>query len=382
MRRPFEAIVLAFPLAAAFAPAVFLPRAAMAQESIDIGFSSPLTGPQALAGKDNQAGANMAIAELNGKKLTIGGKPAVFRLLPEDDQANPKIGVAMAARLIDAKVKAIVGPYNSDVAIAASRMINDAGIVMITVGSNPRITQQGFRSIFRAGPNDNQLGGEMAIYAANQLNLKKVLVIEDGTAYGKGIADAFVAAARAGKIEIAGRKSSAEKPDAFDAILASIKGKQVDGIFYGGYYAQAAALKTAMKKMAIDAALMGGDAICNTEAGKLAGAAINDKVYCVQGGARLGARAVERTFLTGYRQLYGKSPSSFGANFYDGVKMIGAAMQKADSADPARFAPVLASMRYAGVVGDYEFDAAHDLKNSPVTIYQFKNGEPIAVPAN
>ena len=91
---------------------------------------------------------------------------------------------------------------------------------------------------------------------------------------------------------------------------------------------------------------------------------------------------MEKTFLAGYRQLYGKSPSSFGPNFYDSVKMIAAAMQKTDSTDPARFAPALASTRYQGVVGDYEFDAAHDLKNSPVTIYQFKNNEPVVAPLN
>ena len=371
MRRFLEFIALIF----------LLPGAAMAQEIVDIGLSSPLTGPQALIGQDNRAGAEMAVNELNQKKLTIAGKPVTFRLLAEDDQANPKIGVAVAAKLIGAKVKAIVGPYNSDVAISASRLVNDAGIAMITVGTNPRITQQGFQFIFRAGSNDNQIGGEMAAYAANRLKLKKVLIIEDGTAYGKGLADAFVASARAGKIEIAGRKS-AETPNAFGATLNAVKGRGVDGIFYGGYYAQAAALRIEMKKSSIDAVLMGGDGICNTETAKLAGAAINDKTYCAQGGARLGARAVEKTFLAGYRQLYGKSPSSFGPNFYDSVKMIAAAMQKTDSTDPARFAPALASTRYQGVVGDYEFDAAHDLKNSPVTIYQFKNNEPVVAPLN
>lgn len=384
MRRFSESIPFTLSVAAASALAVLfscLPGAATAQEIVDIGLLSPLTGPQALIGTDNRAGAEMAVNELNRKKLTIAGKPVTFRLLPEDDQANPKIGVALAAKLIEAGVKAIVGPYNSDVAIAASRLVNDAGIAMVTTGTNARITQQGFQFIFRAGSNDNQLGGEMAAYAANRLKLKKVLIIEDGTAYGKGLADAFVASARAGKIDIAARKS-ADRPDAFGAILNAVKGRGIDGIFYGGYYAQAAALRIDMKKSAIDAVLMGGDGICNTETAKLAGPAINDKTYCVQGGAQLGARAVEKTFLADYRRLYGKSPSSFGPNFYDSVKMIAAAMQKADSIDPARFAPAMAAMRYPGVVGDYEFDAAHDLKHSPATIYQFKNNEPIVAPAN
>ncbi|HEY4316724.1 MAG TPA: branched-chain amino acid ABC transporter substrate-binding protein [Herbaspirillum sp.] len=384
MRRAVEAMIPASSFAvAAMATIVAVAAAAtpcvvLAQDIVNIGFSSPLSGPQAAAGKDNQVGAVMAIDELNQKKPVIGGKPVVFHLIAEDDQANPRIGAAAAARLIEAKVKALVGPYNSDVAIDTARLFNDAGIVMATVGSHPRITQQGFRYVFRLSPNDNQLGGEMAIYAARQLSLKKVLVIEDGTAYGKGIADAFVAAARGNRIDIAGRKSGSQ----LNAILMQFKGRHVDGIFYGGYYAQAAALKIQMKKIGIDAALMGGDAVCNTEMGRLAGPAVNDSVYCIRGGVRLGVRPAEKTFLAEYRKRYGKMPSTFGPYFYDGVKMIAAAMQKADSTDPARYASVLAGMRYAGVVGDYEFDGAHDMKNSPVTIYQFKNGELAVAPGN
>ena len=138
MRRFLEFIALIF----------LLPGAAMAQEIVDIGLSSPLTGPQALIGQDNRAGAEMAVNELNQKKLTIAGKPVTFRLLAEDDQANPKIGVAVAAKLIGAKVKAIVGPYNSDVAISASRLVNDAGIAMIR-----RISASVFISISSTGSN-------------------------------------------------------------------------------------------------------------------------------------------------------------------------------------------------------------------------------------
>ena len=56
--------------------------AAQSQEAIKIGFASPLTGPQANYGKDNQNGAQMAIDELNAQGLTIGGKAVKFQLRP------------------------------------------------------------------------------------------------------------------------------------------------------------------------------------------------------------------------------------------------------------------------------------------------------------
>lgn len=374
MRFAIKAISLACTMA--------LAGGVMAQEVVKIGFSGPLTGPQAAAGKDNETGAKMAVDELNRKKIKVGGKAVTFQLMSEDDQADPKSGVAVAQKLVDAGVKAVLGPYNSGVAIPASKLYNDAGIVMATVGTNPRITQQGFTYVFRLDPNDNQLGGDMAVYAAKTLKLKKVAVIDDRTAYGQGVAEAFQAAAKTNNIAIAGREFTNDKASEFSAILTSIKGKQVDGIFYGGYFSQAGALKRQMKSLGIDAVLMGGDAICNAETAKLGGDAVNEKVYCVQGGTTLGGRTSEKVFLDDYQKLYGKTPLTYAPYFYDGMMMIAAAMQKAGSVEPAKYAPVLATLKHAGVVGSYEFDTAHDLKNSPVTIYTFKAGEPVAVPAN
>ena len=69
---------------------------AESQDVVKIGFASPLTGPQANYGKDNQNGAQMAIDELNAQGLTIGGKAVKFQLRSEDDQADPKQGPLIA----------------------------------------------------------------------------------------------------------------------------------------------------------------------------------------------------------------------------------------------------------------------------------------------
>ncbi len=124
---------------------VLLSSLAQAQSvsTVKIGFSSPLTGPQASAGQDNLGGLQMAIDQLNSKALVIGGKKIHFEILSQDDQGDPKVGVAVAQTLVDAGIKAIIGPYNSGVTIPASRVYNEAGIVMATVASNPKITQVG-----------------------------------------------------------------------------------------------------------------------------------------------------------------------------------------------------------------------------------------------
>src|SRR6185369_9509887 len=142
---------------------------AAAQETVvKIGHSGPLSGSQSFAGKDNENGARLAIEELNAKPITVGGKKLKFELMSEDDQGDPKAGVSVAQKLADAGVKYVVGPYNSGVAIPASRIYNEAGALIAPVATNPKLTQQGYKNIFRINASDTQLGSKMALYAANE----------------------------------------------------------------------------------------------------------------------------------------------------------------------------------------------------------------------
>ncbi len=349
---------------------------AAADQVVKIGFSSPLTGGQASAGKDNLRGVQMAVEELNKKGLVIGGNKIKFEIMAEDDQADPKSGVQVAQKLVDAGVKGVMGPYNSGVAIPASRVYNDAGIVMATVGSNPKITLQGFPYVFRIGANDSQLGGKMALYAAREMKLKKVAVIDDRTSYGQGVAEEYMKAAKANGTDIIAREYTNDKASDFNAILTSIKAKHPDGIFYGGYFTQAAAMARQMHQLDINVYLLGGDAICDAEMGKLGGSAVGAHVYCTQGGSILAAQTAGKAFSANYLKQYNTKPMTYAVSFYDGMMAIADAMTKANSVEPKQYMPALAAIKYKGVTGVYEFDSNHDLKSSPVTIYQFKNGEP------
>lgn len=357
--------------------AVTVTASASAQEIVRIGFTGPLTGAQAQAGKDNENGVRMAIDELNQKGVVVGGKKVKFELLAEDDQADPKAGVTVAQKLVDSGVKAVFGPYNSGVAIPASRVYNEAQIVMATVGSNPKITQLGYGYVFRIGANDSELGGKIATYAFRELKYKKIAVIDDRTAYGQGVAEEFMKVAKANGMEIISKEFTNDKATDFNAILTSIKGKKPDAVFYGGHYTQGGPLKRQMKQLGLNVPLLGGDAICNAELFKLGGDAINEGVYCVQGGAMLEKQAAGKAFTNGYQKRYKNKPLTYAVSFYDGMMVVAEAMKKAGSVAPKMYLPALNTITYNGAAGKYEFDAKHDLKQSPVTVYQFKNGEPV-----
>ncbi|WP_338766472.1 branched-chain amino acid ABC transporter substrate-binding protein [Massilia sp. METH4] len=353
---------------------------AAAQETVvRIGHSGPLSGAQAFSGKDNENGARLAIEELNAKPLTIGGKKIRFELVSEDDQGDPKAGVNAAQKLADGGVRYVVGPYNSGVAIPASRVYANAGVVVASVASNPKLTQQGYKNLFRVNASDTQLGSRMAVYAAKELKLKTVAVIDDRTAFGQGLAEEFKRAARAAGMTVAGHEYTTDKAVDFTSILTKLRPKNVEAIFFGGYAPQGGPMARQIRQLGIKAKLLGGDTICTAEMGKLGGDAVGSNVLCSQGGALLDKAANGPAFKTKFKKRFNAEPDVYAASYYDAVNLFAQAMQKTDSIEPAKVGPAISAGSYQGVAGTYAFDAKGDMKASPVTIFTFKGGQPSAL---
>lgn len=355
--------------------------ASAAQEQVvKIGVSGPLSGANAFAGKDNENGVRLAIDELNAKKLTIGGKTVKFQLVSEDDQGDPKAGVSVAQKFADAGVRFVLGPYNSGVAIPASRIYNDAGIIMSTVGTNPKVTQSGYKNVFRIVASDNQLGSSMANYAAKQLKLKTIGVVDDRTAFGQGVADEFVKQAKKSGLKVAGREFTTDKATDFAAILTALKSKKVDAIFFGGYAPQAGPMARQMRALGLQhVKLLGGDTLCSPEMTKLGGDAVGENVLCAQGGAILDKQLAGPAFQKRYKERFKQAPDVYAASFYDQTLFIAQAMKAANSIDPSVVGTAMHASSYKGVVGTYAYDAAGNMKQSAVTVYTFKNGAPVAL---
>jgi ABC-type branched-subunit amino acid transport system substrate-binding protein len=344
------------------------------EQVVKIGVSGPLSGPNAFAGKDDENGVRLAIEELNAQKIQVAGKPVRFVLVSEDDQGDPKAGVNVAQKFVDAGVRFVLGPYNSGVAIPASRVYNDAGVLMSTVGTNPKITQGGYGTVFRIVASDTQVGASMASFAAKELKVRNVGVIDDRTAFGQGIAAEFIRQAKASGVNVAGREFTNDKASDFSAILTALKAKRVDAIFFGGYAPQGAPMARQMKQFGMAAQLLGGDTLCSPEMAKLGGEAVGTNVMCAQAGAIVARQAAGPAFISRYKARFKRDPDVYAPSFYDQTMFIGQAMKSANSVDTAKVNAALHSTSYQGVVGTYSYDAAGNLQKTTVTVYTFKNG--------
>ena len=369
--RPF---LLKSPLVAAVILACAAP--AMAQEQVvKIGHSGPLSGPNTFAGRDNDNGVRLAVEELNARKINVGGKTLKFEVVSEDDQCDAKTGVAVAQKLVDSGVKYVMGPYCSGVAIPASRVYDGGGTMVSTVGTNPKVTQGGYKNVFRIVASDSQIGGNMAAYAANTMKLKKVGVVDDRTAFGQGVAEEFAKEAQKLGLTIVGREFTNDKATDFMAILTSLKGKQPEAIFYGGYAPQAAPMARQMKQLGITAKLLGGDTLCSPEVAKLAGDAVNDFVYCAYAGMLMDSDAGAKAFQEKFAKRFGQNPDVYSPFYYDQVINIGEAMQKSGSIDPAKVGAYIHQNAHKGVMGEYAYDDKGNRIKAPVVVMTFEGGK-------
>jgi branched-chain amino acid transport system substrate-binding protein len=362
---------------AASAPAASAVAAAPAPEStvIKIGQAGPLTGNIAHLGKDNENGVKMAIDEINeAGGVDIGGKKMKIEMVSEDDQADPKTATTVAQRFVDQKVNGVIGHLNSGTTIPASKIYNDAGIPQISPSATAvAYTAQGFKTAFRVMANDAQQGKVLGQFAV-KLGAKKIAIIDDRTAYGQGLADEFEKAATAAGATIVKREFTTNQETDFNAILTGIKGTKPDLIFFGGMDAQGAPLKKQAKKLGINAIVMGGDGVQTPEFIKLAGSDSEGMLASIPG---VPTESMEggKEFLAAYKAKFGTEVQLYAPFCYDAVKVMVGAMQKAGSADPAKYLPELAKIEYKGLTGPIVFDEKGDIKDGAITIYTVKGGK-------
>ena len=354
------------------------PKAAENAVTVTFGVAGPLTGGIAHQGKDDENGVRLAIDQANAKRLVIGGKTVTFHMKSEDDQGDPKVGTAVAQKLVDAKVAAVIGHLNSGVTIPASEIYSRAGIPVISgSATNPDLTERGLKGVFRTVGRDDQQGPAIAAYIAGELAAKRVAIVDDKTAYGEGLATEVEKSLKAAKVAIVGRERTTDKETDFKAILTRIKQKGADVVFHGGMDATGGLMVKQARELGLKAQFAFGDGACTDEMAQLAGAA-GEGLACSQAG--LPASAASQEFRDAFNPRFGPT-KLYAPFFYDATNVVIEAMKRADSTDPAKFTPEIYKLTHAGATGAIAFDAKGDRKDAEMTIFRMREGKivPVAI---
>ena len=355
-------------------PAKAAAAAAPAAEVIKVGHVAPLTGGIAHLGKDNENGARLAVEEINAAGgVKVGDKTFKLELVAEDDKADPKEGTLAAQKIVDSGAVAIVGHLNSGTTIPASKIYADANMTQISPSAtNPKYTEQGFKTTFRVVANDNQQGAVLANYAADTLKAKTIAIIDDRTAYGQGLADVVEKVAKEKGIKVVGREFTNDKATDFNAILTKIRGTKPDVIMYGGMDATAGPMAKQMKQLGIKSAFLAGDGVCSPEFIKLAGDAAGI-LTCSMAGEAVEKLAKGAEFVDKYKKRFNQDVQIYSPYSYDAVYVIADAMKRAGKADRAAITAAMPATNYAGLTGTIAFDDKGDIKGGAISMFKVNN---------
>ncbi len=336
---------------------------------IRIGAAGPMTGDQSKMGVDLRNSVELAVAEWNEKGGVLGKK---IVLLSGDDQADPKQAVSIANKFINQKAVALVGHWNSSCSIPASKYYHDANIVMISPATtNPRLTLQGFKKVFRVCGTDDQQGGVAADFVLKTIKPKKVAIIHDKTAYGQGLADYFKKAL-GDKAQVVYYEGIIQRDPDYRAVLTTMKEKKPELYFFGGIYPEAGRLVRQAKELGMNIPMLTGDGVYDPTFINIAGKSA-EGTYVTFGKEPTGLPSA-KSFMDNYKARYG-DPGPYSIHAYDAANIILTAIAETKTTDGAKVAEYISKTVFHGAFGDISFDKNGDVTKAPYVIWRVRDGK-------
>ena len=333
------------------------PRFARAEDTIKIGIVSPSTGPAAEAGRLQLNGARQALDAVNEKGV-LGRK---LELVVEDDQTtNPGAVLAFSRLSGRSDIAAFIGSIRSTQVHAMSPDVLKAGKPMMIGGTDPTLTQEGNKWLFRCRPNDSYSAKVIAEFGAGDLKKQKWAVVYSTDAFGSNGAKALEAALKEKGITPLLMQGYTNQASDYTAVVLAVRQSGADIV--GSYFTFESDLgifARQLRQLGVTVPWVGSPSIVNTTALNLAGRALFG-TYGVADYA-VDATPASKAFAEKYQALYKAIPDNQSSWAFDAVNLLGLAINNAGSTDPEKIRAALAAVRgYAGAEGEYNFDEKGD----------------------
>ncbi|WP_326910920.1 ABC transporter substrate-binding protein [Sedimentibacter sp. MB31-C6] len=341
---------------------------------VKIGINFELTGEVASYGVSNVDGIMMAFDEINANGGING-----MQIVPVevDNKSDSAEATSLATRLMTQEgVVACLGPATSGdfMATIPVAMQNEIPVISASATADKGVTVDNGGNVndyvFRLCFNDSFQGVTMANFALNNLDAKKAVIIQDNSSdYGKGLAENFVETFKGSGGTIVAQEGYVAKDKDFKAILTSIKGEDFDVIFIPGYYQEAGLIIKQARDLGIDAPILGADGFDSPVLLELAGAEALTDVYFSNHYSSIDEDPLVQEFITTFKEKNGVEPNAFNALGYDLGYFIADAIERADSTDPVAIKDALASTKgFVGVTGSFDMGQDHNPIKSAVVI--------------
>lgn len=354
----------------AFGVAVLLAMSVSARAEILIATAGPLKGQYAALGEQLRQGVSRAVADINASG-GVNGEQLVLEVA--DDGCDPKQAMTVANDLVAKGVKFVAGHYCSGSSIAAAKIYEDAGIIMISPSStSPKFTDEGGWNVNRVCGRDDAQGAFAGRAVARAYAGKNIAILDDSSVYGIGLATMFKSALNSAGVTEKVRESYKAGANDYNDLVQKMLAANVDLIYLGGYAFEAGTIIRQMRDFASSAVLVGGDALLVEQFWATSGTSGEGTLVTFAPDAQKSNAA--RTVIEAFKAA-DYNPEGYTLQAYAAVQAFAQAATATRSVDGRTLSQWLrAGNTLNTVLGALSLDAKGDVKDASFAWYKWSEG--------
>ena len=336
-------------------------------EEIKVAVVGAMSGPVAQWGDMEFNGARQAINDINAKGGIKGDKLVGVEY---DDACDPKQAVAVANKIVNDGIQYVIGHLCSSSTQPASDIYEDEGILMITPGAtNPELTQRGYKMIMRTAGLDSAQGPTAAQYILKTVKPQRIAIIHDKQQYGEGLARSVQDGLKKGGANVVFFDGITAGEKDFSALLSRLKKENIDFVYYGGYYPEMGQMLRQARATGLNTQFMGPEGVGNASLSNIAGKAGEGMLVTMP--KRYDQEPANQAVVEALKAQKKDPSGPYVWITYAAVQSLAAALERADSREPAELVKDLKAHGANTVIGPLNWDEKGDLKGFEFGVFQW-----------
>ncbi len=352
--------------------------------TIKIGSTGPLTGPNSTYGISVKQAAELAVKEINDNGGVNGIK---LEFMMEDDVADGSKAKTAYETLMDNGMQVFMGSVTSGASVALNDLIAQDGILQVTPSASQLEAVSVNDNAFRVCFADPDQGVAMANYIYNELKLTKAgIIYNQDDSYSTGIYNKFKERFTELGGTISADTSFSQDTKDFNAQVTNVKSSDAEFLFLPIYAEKVAQILIAANSKDLTIPVLGCDGVdglLNMLSGE--NTELANGVSFLTPFLSTNTDEHVQSFVSKYNEAYGTTPDQFAADAYDGIYIIKAALEKANVTDTSLSAkelgdilvPVMTQIEVNGVTGNLKF-AANGEPEKDALVVKIVDGQYVA----
>ncbi|MCL2517643.1 MAG: branched-chain amino acid ABC transporter substrate-binding protein [Oscillospiraceae bacterium] len=340
------------------------------EDTILIGVLAPLSGSEAVYGKDMVNCYQLAVDEINAAGGVLGKK---LKLYTADDGCDPNMATQAAAKVISKGVDFVVGGYGSSAIIPTMQSFYDEGLLLLISNANSTdITKQGFNQSFMINS-----PGTHAVQALTELckslGTKKVALIHQGDAYTKNLSDICSAELPKSGFEIVAVEVMDKGAPDVSAIVTAIRNSGADFVYWCGYHADGSNVIKQLRNGGYTGEICAGDGSASVDLITACGES-GEGVYLTSPPIAEFTNEAGKKFTEDYEKKFKNKPGNYASLNYDTIYILKEAIEQTGTLEMEAIRDYIQGIEFNGLSGVIKFTPDREPELSNFIILKITNG--------